>query len=482
VIFSVACLLARRLLGCLMVLARCEVSKDAELLVLRHQNAVLRRQIGRVRYQPGDRLWLAALSRLVPRHRWGEVFAVTPATLLAWHRRLVARKWDYTSRRRPGRPSTTASIRKLVIRMATDNPSWGHRRVQGELVKLGHQIAASTVWQILHDAGMDPAPRRTGPTWKQFLTAQARGILAADFIHVDTVLMRRLYALIVIEHGTRRVHLAGITAYPDGTWATQAARNFLMDLGQRAASVKFLIRDRAGQFTSSFDAVFTAEGIRVLRSPPQAPRANAICERMIGTLWRELLDQLLIVNEHHLRRALTEYLQHYNAARPQRALGQLTPAQASSRPPVPIDLADHRICRKQVLSGLTHEYYIAALPPHAATERCRSSTRIVFPSPTGWPYVDPNPLGTLRQSCTAWGLQLTPGPVMAGGRYGGRPGSDPAGNPPLSRCIRSPIRCSVWMSRKQAASSGEHPERRERLRNTKSHATRPGQQARARAV
>jgi putative transposase len=156
-----------------------------------------------------------------------------------------------------------------------------------------------------------------------------------------------------------------------------------MDLGCRAERVKFLIRDRADQFTDSFDAVFTAEAIRILASPPQAPRANAICERMIGTLWRELLDQLLIGNEHHLRRALTEYLQHYNAARPQRALGQLTPAQASSRPPVPIDLADHRICRKQVLSGLTHEYYIAALPPHAATERCRSSTRIVFPSPTG---------------------------------------------------------------------------------------------------
>jgi putative transposase len=374
VIFSVVYLFVRCLLNCLMVLAQSGVSKDAELLVLRHENAVLRRQIGRVRYQPGDRLWLAALSRLVPRHRWGEVFAVTPATLLAWHRRLVARKWDYTSRRRPGRPSTTASIRKLVIRMATDNPSWGHRRVQGELVKLGHQIAASTVWQILHDAGMDPAPRRTGPTWKQFLTAQARGILAADFIHVDTLLLRRIYALIVIEHGTRRVHLAGITAYPDGTWTTQAARNFLMDLGQRAASVKFLIRDRAGQFTSSFDAVFTAEGIRILRSPPQAPRANAICERMIGTLRRELLDQLLIVNEHHLRRVLAEYLRHYNTARPHRALGQLTPAQVGTRPPEPVDLAERRIRRKQVLGGLTHEYYIAALLPHAAMERRRSSS------------------------------------------------------------------------------------------------------------
>jgi hypothetical protein len=202
------------------------------------------------------------------------VFAVTPATLLAWHRRLVARKWDYASRRRPGRPSTSAVIRKLVIRIAAENPEWGHRRVQGELVRLGHPIAASTVWQILHDAGIDPAPRRTGPTWKQFLTAQARGILAADFVHVDTVLLRRVYALIVIEHGSRRAHLAGITAHPDGAWTTQAAHNLLMDLGQRAATVKFLIRDRAGQFTSSFDAVFTAEGIRILASPPHAPRAK----------------------------------------------------------------------------------------------------------------------------------------------------------------------------------------------------------------
>src|SRR5271169_3354100 len=324
----------------MMVLTRRQVSKDAELLVLRHENAVLRRQISRVRYQPGDRLWLAALPRLVPRRRWGQVFTVTPATLLAWHRRLVARKWDYTSRRRPGRPSTAAAIRKLVIRIAIDNPSWGHRRVQGELVKLGHPIAASTVWQILHAAGIDPAPRRSGPTWKQFLTAQACGVLAADFVHVDTVLLRRIYALIVIEHGTRRVRLAGITAHPDSEWTTQAARNILMDLGQRAASVKFLIRDRAGQFTSSFDAVFTAEGIRILASPPQAPRANAICERIIGTLRRELFDRLLIANEHHLRRVLTEHLRHCNAARPHRSLGQLTPAHADTRRPEPINIAE----------------------------------------------------------------------------------------------------------------------------------------------
>jgi putative transposase len=282
VIISAVYLLVRCLLSCLTVLTRHQVSMDAELLVLRHENTVLRRQVGRVRYQPADRLWLAALSRLVPRRRRAEVFAVTPATLLAWHRRLVTRKWDYTSRRRPGGPSTAAAIRTLVIRIAAENPVWGHRRVQGELVRLGHPIAASTVWQILHDAGIGPAPRRSGPTWKQFLTAQAGGILAADFLHVDTVLLRRLYALIVIEHGSRRARLAGITANPDGAWTTQAARNILMDLSQRAASLKFLVRDRAGQFTSSFDAVFTAGGIKILASPPQAPRANAICERIMA--------------------------------------------------------------------------------------------------------------------------------------------------------------------------------------------------------
>jgi putative transposase len=166
-------------------------------------------------------------------------------------------------------------------------------------------------------------------------------------------------ALIVIEHGTRRVHLAGITAHPDGPWTTQAARNFLMDLGQRAASVKFLIRDRAGQFTDSFDAVFQADGIRILASPPQAPRANAICERIIGALRREVLDKVLIVSEHHLRQVLTECILHYSTARPHRALGQLAPGQAHTRPPQ-INLAEHRIRRKQVLGGLTSEYQIAA--------------------------------------------------------------------------------------------------------------------------
>ena len=276
------------------------------MLVLRHENAVLRRHVEKVRYQAEDRLWFAALSCLIPRRRWAEVFPVTPGTVLAWHRKLAAGKYT-TTPTRPGRPPTAVPVRTLVIRMAADNPTWGHRRVHGELTRLGHAIAASTVWQILHDAGIDPAPRRTGPTWRQFLTAQAHGILALDFVHVDTVLLKRVYALILIEHGTRRVHLLGVSANPDGAWTTQAARNLVMDLGERANRFKFMIRDRGGQFTSDFDAVLADAGIRVIKSPPQAPRANAVCERMIGTLRRELFDRILIHGETHLRLVLDEY-------------------------------------------------------------------------------------------------------------------------------------------------------------------------------
>ena len=348
------------LVGLSAILMRRDLSKDAELLVLRHENAVLRRQVARVHYRPVDRMWLAALSRLVPRRRWAKIFSVTPATIMAWHRRLVSRKWDYTARRHPGRPPTAAAIKKLVIRMAAENPTWGHRRVQGELNRLGHRIAASTVWQILHDAGLDPAPRRSGPTWRQFLTAQATAVVAVDFLHVDTVFLRRIYALIAVEHGSRRAHLIGVTAHPSGAWTTQAARNLLMDLADRATTITFLLRDRDSRFTTAFDAVFAADGIRILTSPPRAPRANAICERMIGTLRRELLDRILIVNERHLRRILTVYLQHFNTARPHRTLRQLAPAQAESQPPPVINLADHQIRRRPILGGLTSEYQIAA--------------------------------------------------------------------------------------------------------------------------
>jgi hypothetical protein len=274
-LISFAYRLTRKILGAVATIARRDVSTEAELLVLRHENTVLRRHVKKVCYRTEDRLWFAALSALIPRRRWAEVFPVTPGTMLAWHRKLAADKYT-TTPRRPGRQPINEQVRTLVIRMAAENPLWGHRRVHGELTRLGHTIAVSTVWGILHDAGIDPAPRRSGPTWRQFLTTQAHAILAVDFVHIDTVLLKRIYALILIEHGTRRVHLLGTSANPDGAWTAQAARNMLMDLGEPARAFKFIIRDRGGQFTDVFDAVLADAGIRVIKSPPQAPRAKPV--------------------------------------------------------------------------------------------------------------------------------------------------------------------------------------------------------------
>jgi transposase len=233
VLLKIAYLLTCRVLGLAVLVFRSDLAKDAELLVLRHENAVLRRHAGRIRYEPADRAWFTALARLIQRRRWAEVFPVTPATLLAWHRRLAAKKYDTSKRRKPGRPPTIPSIARLVVRLAKENPLWGHRRIHGELTKLGVTVAPSTVWEILRAAGMNPAPRRSGPSWRQFLHAQAAGIVAVDFLHVDTVLLRRLYVLVFIEHGTRRMHLGGVTANPTGEWTVQQARNLALSFDER---------------------------------------------------------------------------------------------------------------------------------------------------------------------------------------------------------------------------------------------------------
>jgi transposase InsO family protein len=254
------------------------------------------------------------------------------------------------------RPPIGHEIRALVLRLAVENPTWGHRRVQDELARLGYQIAASTVWKILHQAGIDPAPRRTGPTWKQFLTAQAQTMLACDFFTVDTVLLKRVYVLFFIELATRQVHIVGITAHPTGAWVAQQARNLVMDLNDRTDQLRFLLRDRDAKFTTAFDAVFTAAGIDVLRSPPQAPRANAIAERWVGTVRRECTDRILIAGERHLMNVLAEYSEHYNDHQPHRALDQ--------RPPNPspqiVDLNTARVRRRPILGGLINEYSQAA--------------------------------------------------------------------------------------------------------------------------
>ena len=359
-LFKIFYLLVRRILGLAVLISRSDLAKDAEVLVLRHENAVLRRHAGRVRYGPADRLWLAALARLIPRRRWAAIFPITPATLLAWHRRLVAGKYDTSKRRTPGRPPTGPGITRLVVRLAKENPLWGHRRIHGELTKLGVTVAPSTVWEILHAAGIDPAPRRSGPTWRQFLHAQAAGILAVDFLHVDTVLRKRLYVLVFIEHGTRRMHL-GVTANPTGEWTVQQARNLALGLEERFADIKFLIRDRGSNFTCVFDTVFQATGARILRTAVQAPRMNAICERLVGTLRRELLDRMLILGERHLRAVLAEYQAHYNPARPHQGIAQRVPDDEPDAPRETVTGIDtQQIRRKPVLGGLINEYTRAA--------------------------------------------------------------------------------------------------------------------------
>jgi transposase InsO family protein len=361
VLLKIAYLLVRRVLSLSVLLWRGDLAKDAELLVLRHENTVLRRHVGRTRYEPADRAWFTVLAQLIPRRRWAEVFPVTPATLLAWHRRLAARQYDTSKRRKPGRPPATRSIARLVVRLAKENPLWGYRRIHGELAKLGVTIGPSTVYEILRSAGIGPAPRCAGPAWRQFLRAQAAGIVAVDFLHVDTVLLRRLYVLVFIEHGTRRMHLGGVTANPTGEWTVQQARNLALTLGGRFEDFRFLIRDRGSNFTQSFDAVFQAVGIRILRTAVQAPRMNATCERLIGTLRRELLDRVLVLGEGHLRAVLAEYQVHYNTARPHQGIGQRVPGWDREGPDATtVDLDAERICRKPVLSGLINEYSRAA--------------------------------------------------------------------------------------------------------------------------
>jgi transposase InsO family protein len=361
VLLKIVYLLTCRVLGMTVLVFRSDRAKTAELLVLRHENAALRRQTGRIRYEPADRVWFAALARLLPRRRWTEIFPVTPATLLAWHRKLAAKKYDTSKQRKPGRPPKSPCIARLVVRLAQENPLWGYRRIHGELTKLGLALAPSTVWEVLHAAGIDPAPRRSGPTWQQFLAAQAAGILAVDFLHVDTVLLKRLYVLVFIEHGTRRMHLGGVTAHPTGEWTVQQARNLALTLDERFEDIRFVIRDRGSNFTTSFDAVFQGTGARILRTAVQAPRMNAICERLVGTLRRELLDRMLILGEAHLHSVLAGYQAHYNTARPHQGIAQRVPdGECNAHPATVTNVDTRQIRRKPVLNGLINEYTRAA--------------------------------------------------------------------------------------------------------------------------
>jgi putative transposase len=342
-----------RLTGWMALLARSTASKDAELLVLRHEVAVLRRRNPRPRLDWADRAVLAALARLLPRSVMSRL--VTPGTLLGWYRRLVRWRWTYPPK--TGRPPVDAKVTALIGQMARENPGWGYKRIQGELLGLGYRVGASTVRRVLRRLRIPPAPQRGSTAWRQFLRSQAATMLACDFFHVDcAVTLRRLYVFFVIEVGTRHVHVLGVTPHPDGAWTTQQARNLLMDLGECAARFRFLVRDRAGQFTEAFDAVWAGAGIEVVKIPPRSPRANAYAERWVRTARAEVTDRMLITGPRHLRAVLDEYVAHYNQHRPHRARN-LRPPDAVDTAVAPVaDLAAARIRRRKVLGGLIHEY------------------------------------------------------------------------------------------------------------------------------
>jgi putative transposase len=291
---------------------RSEHAKDVEIAVLRHQLAVLRRQVQRPAFRPADRAILAALSRILPRQRWS-VFLVTPDTLLRWHRRLVTRKW--TQPRAGGRPALAEDVVALILRLARENPRWGYRRIQGELRKLGIVVLATSIRTVLRRNGLRPAPRRSSTTWRVFLRAQAAGIIATDFFTIETVKLTTLYVLFVIELGTRRVRVVGVTDHPHSGWVVQRAREYSMRPADGVVP-RFLIRDRDSNFTRTFDEVFRVDGVRIVKTPIQAPNANATAERWVRTVRQECLDWILVLGRRHLERVLDEYVRHYNRERP----------------------------------------------------------------------------------------------------------------------------------------------------------------------
>lgn len=323
---------------------------EAELLVLRHQLRVLRREVKQPRLLPSDRTILAAfIGRLDRRALAG---LVQPETVLGWHRELVRRQWRAFGRRRGvGRPSLDPALRELILRMARENRTWGCVRIRGELLKLGHRVSATAIRNLLRRERIGPAPLRSKLGWKTFLKAQASAIVLADFFSVDTVFLRRLYVLIYMELASRRIAWLAITDRPEAAWVSQQARNVVWKLTDNDLVARFLIHDHDAKFVGSADAVFASEGTSVIKTPIAAPKANAHIERLIGSTRRECLDWILILNRGHLERVLSEWVEHYNRERPHRGLDLQTPI-ARSDPVPPVGAVS---CRLR-LGGLLRSY------------------------------------------------------------------------------------------------------------------------------
>jgi putative transposase len=345
-----------RILGLIASFRRTESNRDIEIMVLRHQVRILERQLhARVRYRPVDRAILAAFSRLLPRARWRS-FVVTPDTLLRWHREAAKHKWRrWRKQRGPGRPRMSDELVGLIVRLGRENRRWGCVRIQGELRTLGIRASASSIRRVLRQHALGPVPR-SGPTWSEFLRSQAHTVLATDFFTVDTVALKQLYVLFVIELSTREVRILGVTGHPTGAFVTQGARNLVGDLSDRGRSIKFLIRDRDTKFTEAFDEVFRSEGIRVIKTPVRSPRANAYAERWVRTVRTECLDWILILGHRHLERVLRDYVNHYNQQRPHRGIHLDVPTGGV----VPTPSSLNHVDRHDVLGGLIDEYYAVA--------------------------------------------------------------------------------------------------------------------------
>ncbi len=354
---SLLYLALRKLIELVALRPRSAEYKELEIVVLRHELAILRRQLARPALKPADRAFLAAAGRLLPRVRWSS-FLLTPETLLRWHRRLVARHWSYPSRG-PGRPRIDPEVFDLSLRLARENPRWGYRRIVGELAGIGISVSATSVRKVLVGAGLGPAGQRGGVSWREFIRRQAKSMIACDFFTVDTVARRRIYVLFLIEISTRRVHLAGVTENPTAAWVAPQARNLAWELSAPERPLRFLLRDNDAKFTYAFDQVFRAGGVKVIRTPVEAPQANAIAERFLGTLRRECLDWILIVNRRHLERVLRVFGGHDNGHRPHRALDLAAPERTPLKRPIAAGPAA-AVNRRDRLGGLIHEYSAAA--------------------------------------------------------------------------------------------------------------------------